>query len=121
MLILLLSSISLVTAKTDSAYDETDKTTFKIDADTIEIQKDQTELEKQSIIKETEYRVKLEARKRQINTLWSLYSTTFILFYHIVLGMVLIAITRLIVFFLVDFIPLTIIKMAEVFMRWSRR
>jgi len=121
VLIFCLMCSSVTFAVTDGAYDESSQETFIINADTIELQKDQTELEKQSIIKETEYRVKLETRQRQINDIWKLYSTTSILVYHVFLGCVIVAVSRLVVFFLVDFIPLTIIKMTEVFTRWSKR
>ena len=121
LFILMLLSMSFSFAVTDSIYDEATQETFIINADTIELQKDQTELEKQSVIKETEYRVKLEARQRQINKIWELYAIAMILLYQIFIGAVIVAFARLLVFFLVDFMPLTIIKMIEVFTKWSKR
>lgn len=95
----------------DMEESENSQTHYIIDSDTIEIQRDQTELEKQSLIKETEFRVKRETRVALGNELWLIWSTTIKLMADIVVGFFLFVILKIFRFMLIDGIPLLIKKM----------
>lgn len=106
---LILLSFSIY-AQVDLKNSEDSENSFQITETTIEVQRDQTELEKQSIAKETNYRVKLEARRRLINEILIVYNSTFKLIYDLITGIFLIAILRLIKFMLIDFVGILLEK-----------
>lgn len=91
-------------AQLDLKNQEDTESSFILSTTEIEIQRDQTELEKQSIAKETEYRIKLEARRRIINELISVYTSAFRLIFVIVTGLFLLAMLRLLKFITIDFV-----------------
>ena len=120
LFILLILSLS-VFAKYDGLYQEDTQTTFKLDSEQIEVQRDQTELEKQSIKKESEYRTRLTLRNIYYNELWTIIGATAVMVFDLVVFVFIIAITRLIIFFFVDLIPVTLLKMVGVFTSWSKK